>query len=160
MPVHARVWRSQSHTRIRQLAQRIFKTASITTSEVLVFCGLKITAAVDSLPSAGAWLFGLCCPLCVRPLHFLVIFLGFGDDLPCRARGLSACGGFSCLLLCALMCAQATARRHPAPTLCTSFHIVDVLEGRLGMPTLFRVLFSGGSPSLAHSLLCSSRLRR
>jgi hypothetical protein len=36
----------------------------------------------------------------------------------------------------------------------------DILEERLGMQTLFRALFSGGSPSLARSLLCSSRLRR
>ena len=123
-----------------------------------------VPVAVDSLPSAGAWLFGLCCPLCVRPFAFpcdiswiwgRVAALRWWAWLPAASSA-----GFSCLLLCALVCAQDTARRHPAPTLCTSFCIFDVLEGRLGMPTLFRVLFSGGSPSLAQSLLCSSRLRR
>ncbi len=48
----------------------------------------------------------------------------------------------------------------PAPTFRTSFHIFHVLEGRLGMPTVLRALFSSGSPSLVHSVLCSSRLQR
>ena len=44
----------------------------------------------------------------------------------------------------------------PAPTLRVPFRMFDILEERLGMPTLFRALLSGGSPSLVHGLLCSA----
>ena len=62
--------------------------------------------------------------------------------------------------LCALACARPPRACSPAPTLPTSFPIFGMIEGRLGMPTLYAALLSSCSPILSRERFAVCRVRR
>ncbi len=103
---------------------------------------------------------GLCCLPCARVFsfpHSLLYSLDFGASCPLRASFLHF------KLLCALRARVCPATACMLPRAHTSYIIshLGMIEGRLGMPTLYVALLSSCSPMLSRErlekgLLCAA----